>query len=62
MRGVFDVARVEHDPRALDALVARIAAVEPDAGQVRVVIETSYGMLVERLLDACFVVRRSTRT
>lgn len=27
--GVFDVARVEHDPGSLDALVARIALLEP---------------------------------
>jgi transposase len=54
--GVFDVARVEHDPRSLDALMARIAALEPDPAEVRVVLETSYGMLVERLLDAGYVV------
>lgn len=54
--GVFDVARVEHDPRSLDALVARIAAFEPDPAEVRVVLETSYGMLVERLLDAGYTV------
>ena len=54
--GVFDVARVEHDPRSLDALMARIAALEPDPAEVRVVLETSYGMLVERLLDAGYTV------
>lgn len=54
--GVFDVARIEHDPRSLDALVARIATLEPDPAEVRVVLETSYGMLVERLLDASYTV------
>lgn len=54
--GVFDVARVEHDPRSVDALIARIATLEPDPAEVRVVLETSYGMLVERLLDAGFTV------
>ena len=54
--GVFDVARVEHDPASVDALVARIAALEPDPAEVRVVLETSHGMLVERLLDAGYVV------
>lgn len=54
--GVFDVARVEHDPRSLDALIARIATLEPDPAEVRVVLETSYGMLVERLLDARYTV------
>jgi transposase len=54
--GVFDVARVEHDPRSLDALIARIATIEPDPAEVRVVLETSHGMLVERLLDAGYAV------
>jgi transposase len=54
--GVFDVARVEHDPRSLDALIARIAKLEPDPAEVRVVLETSYGTLVERLLDAGYAV------
>jgi hypothetical protein len=47
---------VEHDPRSVDALIARIAALEPDPAEVRVVLATSYGMLVERLLDAGYVV------
>lgn len=54
--GVFEVARVEHHPRSVDALVARIAALEPDPAEVRVVLETSYGALVERLLDAGYAV------
>lgn len=54
--GVFDVARVEHDPRSIDALIARISTLEPDPAEVRVVLETSYGMLVERLLDAGYTV------
>jgi transposase len=54
--GVFDVARVEHDPGSIDALISRIGALEPDPAEVRVVLETSYGMLVERLLDAGYTV------
>ena len=54
--GVFDIARVQHDPRSIDALIARIAVLEPDPAEVRVVLETSYGMLVERLLDAGYTV------
>jgi transposase len=54
--GVFEVFRVEHTPIAINALVARIAAVEPDPGEVRVVLETRHGMLVERLVDAGYVV------
>ena len=54
--GVFDVARVDHDPRSLDALVARIATLEPDPAEVRVVLETNHGVLVERLVGAGFTV------
>ena len=54
--GVLEVVRVEHTPSALEALVARIAALEPDPAEVRVVLETSHGALVERLLDAGYVV------
>lgn len=54
--GVFDVRRVEHSPKAVDALIERIAALEPDPAEVRVVLETRHGLLVERLLDASYVV------
>jgi transposase len=54
--GVIEVVRVEHIPSALEALVVRIATLEPDPAEVRVVLETSHGALVERLLDAGFVV------
>ncbi|MGH9157409.1 MAG: IS110 family transposase [Acidimicrobiales bacterium] len=53
---MFDIARVGHRPTDIDALVARIASIEPDPAEVRVVLETSHGMLVERLLDADYVV------
>jgi transposase len=54
--GVLDVARVEHTPAAVAALVARVAALEPDPAEVRVVIETRHGLLVEALLDAGYTV------
>lgn len=54
--GVLEVVHVEHRPDAVDALCARIAALEPDPAEVRVVIETRHGVLVERLLDAGYVV------
>ena len=50
--GVVEVVRVEHTPAAVDRLVQRIAGLEPDPAEVRVVIETRHGLLVERLLDA----------
>jgi transposase len=54
--GVIEIVRVDHTPGALDSLVARITALEPDPAEVRVVLETSHGALVERLLDAGYVV------
>ncbi len=54
--GVIDLRRVEHSPKAVDALVERIAQLEPDPAAVRVVLETRHGLLVERLLDAGYVV------
>jgi transposase len=54
--GVIEVTRVDHTPAALADLVARIAALEPDPAEVRVVLETSHGLLVERLLEEGYVV------
>jgi hypothetical protein len=54
--GVIEVRRVEHTPAAVDQLVAHIATLEPDPAEVRVVIETRHGLLVERLVDAGYVV------
>jgi transposase len=54
--GVVEVVRVDHAPAALESLVTRIGALEPDPAEVRVVLETSHGALVERLLDAGYVV------
>jgi transposase len=54
--GVFEVTRVEHAPAAVTALVSRILGLEPDPAEVRVVLETSHGVLVEQLLDAGFTV------
>jgi transposase len=54
--GVFEISRVTHSAAAIDALVAKVATLEPDAAEVRVVIETHHGLLVERLMDAGYVV------
>lgn len=54
--GVFDVVRVEHTPAAVAALTARVASLEPDPAEVRVVIETRHGLLVEALVDAGYTV------
>jgi transposase len=55
-QGVIDVTRVEHNPAAVAALVARIAALQPDPAEVRVVLETRHGLLVEALVDAGYTV------
>jgi transposase len=55
-KGVMEVFRVEHTPAAVGALLARIAGLEPDQAEVRVVIETRHGLLVERLTDAGFTI------
>jgi hypothetical protein len=55
-QGVLELLRVEHTPTAVQALLVRIAGLEPDPAEVRVVIETRHGLLVERLLDAGFTV------
>jgi len=54
--GVIQLRRIEHSPAAVDTLVADIAVLEPDPAEVRVVIETRHGLLVERLVDAGYVV------
>lgn len=54
--GVIEVRRVEHTPAAVAAVVARIGGLEADPAQVRVVIETRHGLLVEALVDAGFTV------
>ena len=54
--GVVQVLRVEHSKPALEALLEQLRALEPDPGEVRVVLETRHGLLVERLLEAGFVV------
>jgi transposase len=54
--GVMHLRRVEHTPAAVDQLVGQIAALEPDPAEVRVVIETRHGLLVERLVDAGYTV------
>jgi transposase len=45
--GVIEILRVEHRPQEVAALVERIAGLEADPAEVRVVIETRHGLLVE---------------
>jgi hypothetical protein len=56
VRGIISVLRVEHRPEAVSALVERIAGLEADPAEVRVVIETRHGLLVEALVEAGYTV------
>jgi hypothetical protein len=54
--GVVEQFRVEHGPAGVGRLVARCLELEPDPAEVRVVLETRHGVLVEALVDAGFTV------
>ena len=54
--GVIAIHRIQHTPAAVQELLADIAQLEPDPAEVRVVLETRHGMLVEQLVDAGYVV------
>jgi transposase len=55
-QGVIEQFRIEHDPAGVGRLVARCLELEPDPAEVRVVLETRHGLLVEALVDAGFTV------
>jgi hypothetical protein len=55
-KGVIEQFRIEHGPAGVARLVARCLAMEPDPAEVRVVLETRHGLLVEALVDAGFTV------
>ena len=54
--GVMEQFRIEHGPAGVARLVARCLELEPDPAEVRVVLETRHGLLVEALVDAGFTV------
>jgi hypothetical protein len=55
-KGVTGQFRIDHGPAGVARLVARCAELEPDPAEVRVVLETRHGLLVEALADAGFTV------
>jgi transposase len=55
-QGVIEQFRIDHGPAGVQRLVARCLALEPDPAEVRVVLETRHGLLVEALVDAGFTV------
>ncbi|HMA09493.1 MAG TPA: transposase [Ramlibacter sp.] len=54
--GVIGQFRIEHGPAGVGRLAARCLALEPDPAEVRVVLETRHGPLVEALAGAGFTV------
>ncbi|MGW3469811.1 IS110 family transposase [Saccharopolyspora sp. NPDC000995] len=52
--GVVKQFRIDHTAAGAARLVARCLDLEPDPAEVRVVLETRHGVLVETLLDAGF--------
>ena len=54
--GVIAQFRIDHGPAGVARLVARCLELEPDPAEVRVVLETRHGLLVEALADAGFTV------
>ena len=54
--GVVEQFRIDHGPAGVERLVGRCLALEPDPAEVRVVLETRHGLLVEALVDAGFTV------
>jgi Transposase/Transposase IS116/IS110/IS902 family len=55
-KGVIEQFRIDHGPAGVQRLVARCLELEPDPAEVRVVLETRHGLLVEALADAGFTV------
>ena len=55
-KGVIEQFRIDHGPAGVAALIERALRIEPDPAEVRVVLETRHGLLVEALLDAGFTV------
>jgi hypothetical protein len=54
--GVIEQFRIDHGPAGVTTLIERALRREPDPAEVRVVLETRHGLLVEALLDAGFTV------
>jgi transposase len=55
-KGVIEQFRIDHGPAGVARLIGRCLELEPDPAEVRVVLETRHGLLVETLTDAGFTV------
>lgn len=54
--GVIEQFRINHTAAGVEQLVARCLELEADPAEVRIVVETRHGILVETLADAGFTV------
>ncbi|GAB2962619.1 IS110 family transposase [Amycolatopsis acidiphila] len=54
--GVIEQFRIDHTAAGVGRLVARCLELEPDPADVRIVLETRHGLLVETLADAGFTI------
>jgi hypothetical protein len=55
-QGVIAQFRIDHGPAGVQGLIARCLELEADPAEVRVVLETRHGLLVEALVAAGFTV------
>lgn len=55
-KGVVEQFWIVHGPDGVASLVERALRLEPDPAEIRVVLETRHGLLVEALVDAGFTV------
>ena len=55
-KSVIEQFRIDHTVAGVHRLVARCLELEPDPAEVRIVLETRHGLLVEALVDAGFTV------
>jgi hypothetical protein len=55
-QGVITQFRIGHGPAGVQGLIRRCLELEPNPAEVRVVLETRHGLLVEALADAGFTV------
>jgi transposase len=55
-KGVIEQFRIDHTAAGVHRLVTRCLELEPDPAEIRIVLETRHGLLVESLVDAGFTV------
>jgi transposase len=54
--GIVQQFRIDHSSQGVSRLIERCLELEPDPAEVRIVLETRHGLLVEALVDAGFTI------